>query len=95
VVPLPAAPRVFVFANEYEPGRGHVIIYNWGKARSVPVDLSAFVPRDAAFKIYAAKAPFGIPVAWDRYNGPVTFPIGEEEFGAYLVTTSAPARNGN
>ena len=90
-VPLPTAPRVFVFTNEYEPGRAHIIIYNWSRADDVPVDLSKALAPGARFAIYPAKAPFGPPVAGGRYEAPVAVPMGGEAFGAFLVVSPAEA----
>jgi hypothetical protein len=33
--------ETFVRPNQYEPGRAHVVVYNWGKANKVTVDLKA------------------------------------------------------
>ena len=37
----PAAPWVTVRPNRFEVGRGHVVIYNWPLAATVPVNLSS------------------------------------------------------
>jgi hypothetical protein len=37
----PTGIKVFVRANLYEPGRAHIVVYNWDRAGSVNVDLSA------------------------------------------------------
>jgi hypothetical protein len=38
----PGAPQVFVRSlAPHLPGRAHIVIYNWGLAASVPVDLSS------------------------------------------------------
>lgn len=36
----PTGTQVFVRPNQYEPGRAHVVIYNWDEKPSVAVDLS-------------------------------------------------------
>jgi hypothetical protein len=87
VVPLPTEPKVFVWANEYEKGRGHVIIYNWGKEDGVTVDLSPILAKGAKFTVHAAKKPFDKPVAEGSYDGPVPIPLAKEPFGAFLVRT--------
>lgn len=42
---IPPEAQVFVRRNQYEPNRGHVVIYNWPKADSVEVDIAAMNPR--------------------------------------------------
>ena len=47
VVPngVPREAKVFVRRNEYEPQRGHVVIYNWPKLEAVEVDISGMNPQ--------------------------------------------------
>jgi len=47
----PAVPEVFVRPNKYEPGRAHIVVYNWPKYDSVPVDLSDILKKGDAFEI--------------------------------------------
>jgi hypothetical protein len=82
--PMPTVPAVFVFANEYEPGRANVAVINWTKAATVKVDLSAALRRGAAFRMVKARDPYGPSVAEGVYKGPVSVPM-EEEFAAFLV----------
>jgi len=52
-VGLPAVNQVAVRPNEYEPGRAHIVIYNWQDLASVPVDLSgAGLTEGQSFKIH-------------------------------------------
>jgi hypothetical protein len=87
IVPMPAQPKVFAWPNEYEPGRGHLAIVNWGKAQSVSVDLSPIVAKGAAFTVHVYKDAFGKPAASGTLSGPVEIPMGGEEFQAFLVRT--------
>ena len=89
-VPLPTEPKVFIFANEYEPGRAHVIIYNWSKADAVAADLSAVAAKGAAFTVHAAKRSFDKPIVEGKYEAPVAIPMKGEEFGAFLVRAETP-----
>src|SRR6185437_8871425 len=34
----PSGVRVFVRPNRYEPGRAHVVVYNWDRADTVEID---------------------------------------------------------
>jgi hypothetical protein len=89
-VPVPTATEYVLLANEYEPGRAHLVIYNWGAASNVLVDLSAVVTNGAAFKILDPRDAYGTPVVSGTYSGPVSIPMGGLEFAAFLVR-SIPA----
>ena len=65
----PSRLQVFVRPNQYEPGRGHIIVYNWPKHRSVAVDISSIVPLDAEYEIRDVQNYFGTPVATGIFNG--------------------------
>ena len=72
----PGGTEVRVRPNEYEPGRGHVIIYNWAKAASVPVDVSSIVPEGVEYEIRDAQNYYGKPVAKGTYaGGTVSIPM--------------------
>jgi hypothetical protein len=74
---MPAGARVIVRPNRYEPGRAHVVIYNWDLQPQVGVDLSASGLRSGqAYEIRDAQDYFGTPVATGSYTGaPVTLPM--------------------
>jgi uncharacterized protein YjdB len=80
----PAAPRVFVRPNLYEPGRATVVIYNWTRQGSVSVDLSAVVPAGWLYEIRNVQQIFGAPVASGTYGG------GALSFPMAGVTAQAP-----
>jgi len=68
--------RVFVRPNKYEPGRGHVIVYNWEKRPSVEVDLSGILPPGTPFELRDAQDYFGTPIVRGTYTGaPVRVPM--------------------
>jgi hypothetical protein len=72
----PAEPRVFVRPNRYEPGRGNVIIYNWTRQATVPVDLSGVVRVGDHYEVHNVQAFFGAPVVSGTYSGsPVDVPM--------------------
>ena len=72
----PSGVEVFARANQYEPGRGHVIVYNWDGADSVDVDLSGVLATGSSYEIRNAQNPFGAFVASGVYDGkPVTLPL--------------------
>ena len=75
--------------NRYEPGRAHIVIYNWDLRDSVTVDLNSILVRGTQFEIRDAQNYFGEPVLRGVYNGgtlqlptrlsKVTAPIGNVE----------------
>jgi|GEM_PF-1176990 len=69
VVPPPTGAQVFVRPNQYEPGRGHVIVYNWSRQASVSVNLSAILKSGQAYEIRDSQNYFGPPVAQGTYAG--------------------------
>jgi hypothetical protein len=85
----PTGINVFVRPNRYEPGRAHIVIYNWDLRDSVAVDLSSILVRGTQFEIRDAQNYFGEPVLRGVYNGgalqlptrlsKVTSPIGNVE----------------
>lgn len=80
----------FVRPNKYDPGRAHVIIYNWSLATTVDVDLSGVLPAGSDFEIRNAQDWAAPPVVSGRYNGGnVTLPMTNltvaQPFGAHPV----------
>lgn len=72
----PTGVEVFVRPNEHEPGRGHVIVYDWDDADSATADLSTVLPLGANYEIRNAQDPLGEPVLTGTYDGnPVTLPL--------------------
>ncbi|WP_345321629.1 putative Ig domain-containing protein, partial [Novipirellula rosea] len=58
-----------VLPNEYEPGRGHAVVYNWDQLDSVDLDLSSLVPLGVSYEIYNVLDLKGAPVATGVYTG--------------------------
>ena len=72
----PAEPKVFLRPNRYEPGRANLIIYNWSRQSTVPVDLSGVVRVGDAYEIRNVQAFFAAPVVSGTYGGsPVDVPM--------------------
>lgn len=65
----PSGTQVFVRANKYERGRGHVIVYNYGRQGSVGVDLSSVLSSGQRYEIRNVQNYFGTPVASGTYSG--------------------------
>ena len=73
----PTTDVVAVRPNAYEPGRGHVVIYNWTGQSVVTVDLAPLgLSAGAGYEIRDAQNFFGAPVAAGVYDGnPVVLPM--------------------
>lgn len=76
---LDAAPtqnHVVVRPNRFEPGRAHVIVYNWEDLDEVEVDLGALVPAGVELEIRNGQAPLAPAVVSGTHDGgPVTLPM--------------------
>lgn len=55
--------------NLFEPGRGHLVIYNWGKLDNVKVDLSSILAKGADYKIYDVSNINAGPILSGKYSG--------------------------
>ena len=84
-VPTPPADKVALIPNDYEPGRGHLVVFNWSKAESVEVDLSPVVAAGAPFVVHNAKDPFGPAVASGTACGAASIPMKGTEMEVFLV----------
>jgi len=65
----PAQPQVFVRPNLYEPGRAHVVIYNWSGQPTVLVNLSNVVRAGNYYEVRNVQDVFGSPVVSGIYGG--------------------------
>ena len=73
----PSVTQVFVRPNQYEPGRAHVVIYNWGAQSSVPVSLVNVVRVGAHFEVRNVQDVFGAPLLSGTYSGgSINIPMG-------------------
>ncbi len=79
--------KVFVDANEIDPRRGRVTIYNYDDADSVNVDLSSILKDGEAYRIHSVMGLFQEALISDVYDGGlVSIPMG---------TIDPPQPNGN
>jgi len=88
----PTENFIFVRPNRYEPGRGHVAVFNWEEKEAVTVDLSAVLKKGARFVVHNVQDLYGKPVAEGTFDGnPVTLPMLKSkiapDFDAFLVTS--------
>lgn len=72
----PTGVQVFVRANKYEPGRGHVVAYNWDKRPVIQADVRAILQKGEAFEVRDAQNYFGKPVLTGICDGkPLALPM--------------------
>jgi hypothetical protein len=72
----PAGTKVFIRPNRYEPGRAHVIVYNWDRLPEVEADLSTALKPGDGYQIVSAQDYFGAPLARGEFDGkPITLPM--------------------
>ncbi|OLC29733.1 MAG: hypothetical protein AUH31_06200 [Armatimonadetes bacterium 13_1_40CM_64_14] len=65
----PGQPRVFVRANQYEPGRAIATVFNWPHQGTVPVDLSGVLKIGDRFEVHNVQDLWGTPVTTGTYGG--------------------------
>lgn len=65
----PSGVWTFVRPNEYQPGRGMVIIYNWDRHDTVDVDVSSILSVGKRFEVRNAEDYLGAPVFTGTYDG--------------------------
>ncbi len=65
----PTETRVFVRTNRYEPGRAHIIVYDWGGRGTIEADVSEAIEPGMAYEVRNATDFFGPPVATGVYDG--------------------------
>jgi len=65
----PTQTQVFVRPNQYEPGRAHVVVYNWGGQANVAVDLSGVLRIGDPYEIRNVQQVLGGPLVSGIYSG--------------------------
>jgi hypothetical protein len=66
---LATAPEVFVRPNKYEAGRANVIVYNWGEAPQVELDLSQVLQQGDRYELVSALDFYGEPILRGTFAG--------------------------
>lgn len=85
----PSGTSAFVRKNRYDPGRAHIVVYNWEYRDSVAVDVSTVLSRGDEYRIQDVQDYYGTPVATGIYDGaPIVI-------GMMRATVSTPVGNIN
>ena len=86
---------MFIRANRYEAGRGHIAVYNWDRVSTVAVDLSSVLQVGQAYEIRSAQNYLGGAVVTGVYDGrPISLPMTNLTVAAILGYDFTPAPTG-
>lgn len=66
---LPHEMRVALRVNRYEPGRAHVVVYNWGRTDTVQLNASQVLSNGDKYEVRNAQDYFAPPVLSGTYDG--------------------------
>ncbi|HLZ45760.1 MAG TPA: hypothetical protein VKQ05_08790 [Gemmatimonadales bacterium] len=75
----PATTRVFVRPNPYEPGRAHVVVFNWGRQARVEVDVKGVLAAGDRYEVHNVQDLFGAAVSTGTLpagSTTITIPLG-------------------
>jgi len=77
--------KVVLIPNKYDPNRAHLVIYNWQKAKTVPVKVAPFLQPGDSFRLLDPKDFFGKPLLEGNCQGnTISVPV-DGGFGAFVV----------
>lgn len=90
--PGPRTNKIVVRPNIYEPGRAHIIVYNWEALPQVTVDLSDVLPVGTVYEIRTAQDILGVPIIQGVFaGGSVLLPMtGLPVAKSFLGRATAP-----
>ena len=89
---MPAEPVVLVRPNLYAPGRAHIVVYNWGHAGAVPVDVAAVLRSGDAYLVRSVQALFDPPLVSGVYTGgSINLPMSQRLPPTPVGLASSPA----
>jgi hypothetical protein len=74
---LPTGTKTVLHPNRYDPHRIDVIVYNWNKDDSVPVNFDTMIASGTDFTVHSVFDIWGEPVLKGKYQGgPLHLPMG-------------------
>lgn len=87
----PTGTKVFLRANQYEPGRAHVVVYDWDGAPTVPVDLASVLSVGDAYEIVDLQDALGPALVSGTFDGqPVALPMTSTNVAATVGDVTNP-----
>jgi hypothetical protein len=92
---LPTQTRVFVRPNNYERGRAHIAVVNWGGEGTVSVELHGILHKGDRYLVRNVQDLWGTPVASGTYDGsPIVLPMNGVTPPAAVGRPGTPPRTG-
>ncbi len=80
----PRGTKVFILENKYEPGRAHIVVYNWDLKDSLQISLAGILNKGQDYELKNVQNYFTDPVLSGTYDGnSLTIPL--------TITPAAPA----
>jgi hypothetical protein len=91
----PSGVRTVVRPNIYEPGRAHIVVYNWARTSSVSINLSSVLSSGQKYEVRNAQNYFASPVTTGTFGGStISIPLGSlapaTPIGASVPPSSSP-----
>ena len=91
----PTGVKVVVRPNKYEPGRAHVIVYNWDQRSTVDIDVSSILEIGAQYEVRNSQDYTGHPVQAGTYwGGSLRLPMSGLQVAVPIGSSTAPAVTG-
>ncbi len=88
----PQTNLVEVRPNRYEPGRAHIIVYNWEYRDSVAVNIKGLLPEGERFEVRSMQNFLGAPVLEGIYDGePLILPMTPQPVAKPLTVGPPPS----
>ncbi len=73
---MPTGTEVIKNQNELEPGRYHVMAYNWDKKSSVDLDMTGIIPNGRVYRLRNAADPLAKPLYENAsFSGKISLPM--------------------
>lgn len=64
------AQQIFIRPNQYEPGRSHIVVYNWALLDQVSIDLkTSGLLQGQSFEVFDAQNFYGSPLLSGQFTG--------------------------
>lgn len=87
----PTGIWTFVRPNQFEAGRGNIVIYNWDNQLSVAVDLTSLLLPGQTYQLLDAQNFLGSPVLTGTFDGnPILIPMNNTTVAAPVGTVPSP-----
>lgn len=88
----PSTTSIFVRRNQYEPGRGHVVVYNWPLSNNVTVNISSLgFAVGESYTIRSVQDYFGATIHGTYTGAPITIPMTNWAVGAPVGMSPPPS----